>query len=265
MEIRGKSALVVGGASGMARATAEVLVREGAPLPGGGARTQELTLPGFQHDVCSSVHPLGAASPFFRTIPLERLGASWILPSAQLAHPLDDGRVAVLERSLDATASTLGPDGGAWLRLLEPLVARWSHLMEDVLAPPRWPPHPLLMARFGVNGIRSAAGLARGAFRGDAARALFAGIAAHSGSPLGTMPTAAFGLILAVAGHVVGWPFARGGSRVIIDALASHLQALGERLQASRARATGGPASAHHSISWLPCYKIIRSPAQKAI
>jgi len=227
-------AVVVGsGPNGLAAAIAlaqagrSVVVREQAEVIGGGLRTEALTLPGFLHDVCSTVHPLALSSPYFRTLPLAEHGLEWVHSPACLAHPFDDGSVALLERSLDATGETLGPDAHAWKRLLGPWARRWLVLAEDVLGPLEFPDHPLLLARFGLLGLRSAAGLAKGAFRGERARALFAGNAAHSMVPLTRSPTAAFGLTLAAAGHAVGWPIARGGSRSIADALASYLRSLG--------------------------------------
>ncbi|HEX9107513.1 MAG TPA: NAD(P)/FAD-dependent oxidoreductase [Longimicrobiales bacterium] len=215
----------------LARNGLSVLVLEAAPTPGGGARTQELTLPRFQHDVCSSVHPLGVSSPFLRTVPLQQLGVSWVDPPVLLAHPLGDGRVALLERALGTTAHSLGDDADAWIRLFQPFVAAAGPLLDDVLAPLRWPPFPLLMARFGWRGLRSAEHLAHGVFRGEAARALFAGIAAHSAAPLSGAGTASIGLVLAIAGHAYGWPFARGGSAAIVNALVEHLGALGGTIQ----------------------------------
>jgi phytoene dehydrogenase-like protein len=217
----------------LARAGLSVLVREARARPGGGASTAELTLPGFHHDVCSSVHPLGVGSPFFRTLPLHEFGLEWAHPDTPLAHPLGEGVVATLERDLTATAASLGEDGEAWVELFRPFVTRADDLMEDVLAPLRVPPHPLLMARFGLKGLRSAAGLARSLFRGDRARALFAGCATHSLAPLADSPTASFGLVLCVAGHAFGWPFARGGSQSITDALVSYLESLGGRVECS--------------------------------
>ena len=215
----------------LARHGLSVLVLEAERVPGGAARTEELTLPGFQHDVCSSVHPLAAASPFFHTIPLQQLGVTWIEPPVLLAHPLPQGRVALLQRAPGATAPSLGDDGDAWIRLFQPFLADAPHLLDDVLAPLRWPPFPLLMAHFGQHGLRSARHLARAHFHGAAARALFAGMAAHSGAPLSRPPTAAIGLLLAVAGHAYGWPFARGGSRVLVRALVEHLGALGGTIE----------------------------------
>ena len=215
----------------LARAGRSVLVREAAAEIGGGARSEELTLPGFVHDVCSAIHPLGVASPFLRTLPLSDHGLEWVHPETPLAHPLDDGTAMALERSVDATAEGLGEDADAYRRLIGPLVDDWSR-MEDALLGPvfRLPRHPLPLLRFGYHAARSAESAAR-AFRGERARALLAGCAAHSMLPLERAPSAAFGLVLLALAHVAGWPVARGGSRAIATALASHLRALGGEIE----------------------------------
>ncbi len=212
----------------LAAAGLRTVVREGQPNPGGGLRSEELTLPGFTHDVCSAVHPLALSSPFFRALPLGGAGLEWVHPPAPLAHPLDDGTAALLEPSVEATATGLGAGGAGWRTLHAPFVAAWDTFAGDVLAPLiRIPHHPVLMARFGLKALRSASGLARRALVGTAARALFAGNAAHSFLPLEARGTAAFGLLLGVAGHAVGWPIARGGSQRFADALIAHFRSLG--------------------------------------
>ena len=227
-------AVVVGaGPNGLAAAITlagagrSVLVLEAGATPGGGSRTAELTLAGFHHDVCSAVHPLALASPFLRDLSLERHGLEMVQPPAALAHPLDDGSAAVLERSLEATASSLGEDGAAWQRLVGPLARHGIDLAEAVLDPLRVPRHPLALANFGRNAIRAAAPLARARFRGQRARGLLGGVAAHSMLPLERMTTAGYGLLIAALGHTVGWPLPRGGSQAIIDALVAHLRELG--------------------------------------
>ena len=215
----------------LARAGLDVTVHEASEQLGGGARSAELTLPGFHHDLCSAVHPLAAGSPCFERYPVADFGLEWIHSPAALAHPLDDGTAVVLEQSLDATCANLGPDGEAWRRLFEPLVEAWPRLRHAVLGPPfRFPSDPLALARFGVSAMRPARELAESRFRGVRARALFAGIAAHSAVPLERFPSAAIGLVLAVAAHTVGWPLPRGGAQNISDALAGYLRSLGGKI-----------------------------------
>ncbi|HET7640105.1 MAG TPA: NAD(P)/FAD-dependent oxidoreductase, partial [Ktedonobacteraceae bacterium] len=211
----------------LARAGRSVLVLEAKDKIGGGSRSAELTLPGFLHDVCSAIHPLGVGSPFFRTVPLEQYGVEWIYPPVPLAHPFDDGTAALLERSIEATGATLGCDAGAYRKLMEPLAANWDKIADGILGPLRPPHHPFALARFGVHALHSARGLAESQFKGDLARGLFAGLAAHSIQPLEQPLTAAFGLMLGMLGHAVGWPLPRGGSQKIVDAMAAYLRVLG--------------------------------------
>ncbi len=232
----------------LARAGRSVLVREAAATIGGGMQTAEVTLPGFQHDICSAVLPLGVASPFFRTLPLEAYGLRWIYPPLALAHPFDDGTAATLERSLAATAATLGADATAYQNLMAPFVAGWGDLEGSLLGPLAVPRHPFALARFGLQAIRSADGLARGLFKDERARALFAGLAAHSIQALDQPATAAFGLVLGILGHAVGWPVAAGGSGQLANALASYLRALGGVIE------TGAPVAA---LAELPSARAI--------
>jgi phytoene dehydrogenase-like protein len=218
----------------LARAGRSVLVVEGGETLGGGLRTEELTLPGFRHDTCSAIHPLGVASPFMRSVPLEAHGVEWLYPPAPVAHPLDDGTAVMLERSLAETGTGLGPDGGAWRRLLGPFAAGADEVLDGILGPPRLPRHPHMLARFASVALRSAEGLARARFEGERARALLAGNAAHSMRPLDARATASFGLVLAMLGHAVGWPLARGGSGSIAGALASILRSLGGEIETGR-------------------------------
>jgi phytoene dehydrogenase-like protein len=215
----------------LAREGLSVLVREAAPVIGGGTRTEELLLPGHLHDVCSAVHPMGAASPFFRELPLAQHGLEWLHSPTLLAHPLDDGTAVTLERSLDAAADALGADGAAYHDLVAPFVQRWDDLLHDVMKPIRIPRQPFFMARFGRHALRSADGLVRASFRNDATRALFAAVAGHCMLPLDWKATASFGLMLCITGHAVGWPLARGGSRAIAQALAAHLRELGGEIE----------------------------------
>ncbi len=215
----------------LAQAGASVVVLEASDVIGGGTRTAELTLPGFAHDVCSAVHPMGVLSPFLRTLPLEAHGLRWIRPRASVAHPLDDGPAALLYRSLEATAAGLEDcDGPAYRQLLEPFLADPHGLLGDALGPLAVPRHPWTMLRFGLLGIRSAVGLAK-RFRGPRARALLAGCAGHSILPLDRLLTGALALMFLLCGHVDEWPVAAGGSQAIAQALASLLRSLGGRIE----------------------------------
>jgi phytoene dehydrogenase-like protein len=217
----------------LARAGASVVVIEHGDRSGGGTRSAELTLPGFVHDVCSAVHPLGVASPYLRSLPLEAHGLRWLHPEVPLAHPLDDGRAAVLLRDLDATAEALGDRG--WRRLMGPLVASWDGVLDSILGPILRPPrHPVALARFGIRALWPATTLAGRMLDGQLAPALFAGIAAHSVAALHRPLTAATGLVLGAAGHAAGWPVAAGGSQRIADAMVSYLTSLGGRLETGR-------------------------------
>jgi phytoene dehydrogenase-like protein len=219
----------------LARAGCSVLVIEAEDTAGGGCRSEELTLPGFVHDVCAAIHPLGAASPAFAGLPLADHGLEWAHPEAPAAHPLPDGRAAVLERSLDATAEGLGPDAGAWRRVVGPLVRDWDALTASILGPMlRVPRHPVTMARFGARAVWPARTLAARLFEGEAARGLFAGLAAHAILDLGSPLTSSFGLTFAASGNAVGWPAARGGSQKVADALVSYLRSLGGEVETGR-------------------------------
>jgi phytoene dehydrogenase-like protein len=219
----------------LAKAGCSVLVIEANATIGGGARSAQLTLPGFVHDVCSAVHPLAAASPFFKTLPLERSGLTWIQPEIPLAHPLDNGTAACLYRGVDSTANSLGTDSQSYRRLMLPLVQRWEKLVNEFLQPMlHFPRHPLALARFGIPAVVPATICANAFFRHEPARALFAGIAAHSFLPLETRGSSAFALVLGVAGHTVGWPIPRSGSQSIANSLGSYLYELGGKIQLNR-------------------------------
>jgi len=211
----------------LARAGKSVLVLEAKETIGGGTRSAELTLPGFVHDICSALHPLGIASPFFRDLPLAHYGLEWIQPPVCLAHPLDDGTAVLVEGTVIETAANLGSDAAAYCRLMGPLVTGWQGLLNDLLGPLRVPRHPLLMARFGLAGLMPAVALARRVFRGERARAVLAGMASRAMMPLSKPATASFGLVLAVVAHAIGWPMARGGSQRVADALGAYLRSLG--------------------------------------
>jgi phytoene dehydrogenase-like protein len=213
----------------LAKSGLRVQVYEAAATAGGGMRTQELTLPGVLHDVCSAVHPLGIASPVFQGFRLNHYGLEWIQPRYPLVHPLHDGKAAVLERDVAATANRLNQDAGPYRRLFETFARQSDVLLRDLLGPLHMPSHPFLYARFGLQALRSARGLAQGHFRTEPARALFAGMAAHSFLALNEPTSAAVGLMLGITGHAYGWPIPRGGSQSITAALlACFKEAAGE-------------------------------------
>jgi phytoene dehydrogenase-like protein len=215
----------------LARAGRSVLVREGGRTVGGSCRSAALTLPGFVHDVCSTVQALAVSSPVLKTIPLAEHGLEFAYPPAPVAQALDDGTAVVLERSVDRTADSLGADGPAYRRLMAPLAEHWDELSADLLGPLRVPRHPLRLSRFGLSAVRSARALAESWFDGQPARALIAGLAAHSIVPLEWAGSAAFGLVLGASAHAGGWPFARGGSQKLSDALASYFRSLGGTIE----------------------------------
>ena len=215
----------------LARAGLNTTLFEAAPTIGGGTRSAALTLPGFLHDICSAVHPLAVSSPAFASFPLAQHGLEWIHPPLPLAHPFDNGSAAILARSLEMTEAGLGRDGAAYRRAVAPLAHHWSDLVPMIQQPLlRWPAKPVLLARFGALALWPAATLARGLFRTEPARALFAGMAAHAVLPLEAMGSSAFGWVLAAAAHAVGWPIPRGGSQSIANALASYFESLGGRI-----------------------------------
>ena len=211
----------------LAQAGWKVTVFEAEPTIGGGARSAELTLPGFTHDICSAVHATAAASPFLRTLPLPQYGLEFIEPKAQLAHPFDDGTAAVVERSVEQTATGLGGDRATYARLFGGLVQNWPRLERAVLGPVTWPRHPISLAAFGLRALRPAERLARRLFVEPGTRALFGAISAHGMVPLDHALTAGFGLVLGAMAHVVGWVIPRGGAQKLTDALVAHLAALG--------------------------------------
>lgn len=234
-------AVVVGaGPNGLAAAIRlaqhrlSVLVLEANSTVGGSARSAELTLPGFTHDLCSAIHPLGLGSPFFRQLSLEKYGLSWIHPEVPLAHPLENGQVVVLRKSLSETAAELGGDKSAYEQLMSPMIAHWDTLASEFLQPLlHWPRAPIALARFGLMAIRPATTLAKAKFKLEPPRALFAGLAAHSFLALDEPFSAGFGLVLGLLGHAVGWPLPRGGSQSLANALAAHLRSLGGEIRTS--------------------------------
>ncbi|HXE34804.1 MAG TPA: NAD(P)/FAD-dependent oxidoreductase [Verrucomicrobiae bacterium] len=217
----------------LAQAGLQVDVLEAESTPGGAVRTLELTLPGFRHDFGAAVYPLGAGSPFFSSLPLADHGLEWIHSPAPLAHPLDDGTAVILERDLGAARESLGTDGRAWDNLMRPFVERWAEFAPEVLRPVSMiPRHPWLMARFGMVALQSAKGIA-GRFRDERTRALFAGLAAHSFLSLDEPLSGAFGMLMAVPAHAVGWPIPRGGAQSLTNALCGILSTFGSKVNTS--------------------------------
>jgi phytoene dehydrogenase-like protein len=214
----------------LAQAGKSVVVLECADTPGGGVRSAELTLPGFTHDICSSVYGMVVCSPFLRDLPLDQHGLDWVFPHAPLAHSMDDGTAVMLHQSVDETAASLGADGAGYRRLIGDLVPRWQDLMRDAFAPPGVPRNPIFFTKFGLRALRPATSLARGYFKTERGRALIAGLAAHSILPLEYLTTSAVALVLAVAGHARGWPFVRGGSQQLTSAMVRYLESLGGRV-----------------------------------
>ena len=235
----------------LAQAGRKVVVLEAEEIIGGGMRSAALTLPGFTHDVCAAVVPLALASPFFRTLPLAKHGLAFVHPDAPLAHPLDDGSAVILERSVEQTAAGLGRDARAYAHLFGPLARDWPKLEQLLLGALAFPRHPFAAARFGVNALLPAAGLARWKFRGDRARALFAGLAAHSVLPLEDSPSAAIGLVVGILAHASGWPLVRGGTQKLADALAAHFASLGGKIRTGSRIATLDEFPVAHSANPL--------------
>ncbi len=241
----------------LARAGLSVLVREGQRTVGGGVRSAFLTRPGFVHDLCSAVYPLAVGSPLLSALPLGAQGLEWVHPPYPLAHPFDDGTAVVLAPSIDETAQALEPDGARYRRLVAPFADRWRELSREVLAPPlHWPQHPRLLTRFATRAVRSARRLAETSFAGAPARALFAGLAAHASQPLECAGTAAFGLLLAAAGHAVGWPVARGGAQRLTDALVGYVRVLGGDV------VTGAPVETMQDVEGIRAVLCDMTPRQ---
>jgi phytoene dehydrogenase-like protein len=215
----------------IARAGRSVLLLEAAPVLGGGLRSAELTLPGFVHDICSSVHPMAVRSPVFTSMPLARHGLHWVEPPLMLAHPFDDERAAVLQRSLPATAEALAEDGPAYRALFERVMADWPRIEGAVTGPWQWPRHPFALAQFARRALGPVTRLARRQFARPDTRALFAGMAAHGMLPLEARPTAGVAMGLGLMAHVAGWSFPRGGAQALANALAAHLRDLGGTIE----------------------------------
>jgi phytoene dehydrogenase-like protein len=237
LEKRDYDAIIIGsGPNGLAAAILmqqqglSVLLIEGKNEIGGGLRTAELTLPGFKHDICSAVHPLAAASPYFETLPLAQHGLEYIYPEIAAAHPFDDGTAAVLLHSVEETAKLLGADEQAYLSLMKPVVKNWPLITADVLGPLHFPKHPLLMVQFGLPALTASTMLAK-RFKTKAGKGLIAGMAAHSIQPLSNLATSAIALVLMAQGHLKGWPVPKGGSQQIANALASYFTTIGGKIQ----------------------------------
>lgn len=230
-------AVVVGsGPNGLAAAILlqqhglQVLLIEGKDQIGGGLRTAELTLPGYQHDICSAIHPLAASSPYLQTLPLHQFGLEYIYPETAAAHPFDDGTAAILNSSLTNTAQLLGADVQAYQQLMHPLVDSWTGIAPNVLGPLSWPKHPVDMARFGLKGLQPATVLAK-LFKTTYARGLWAGMAAHAIQPLTNYATSAVAMVLLIQAHLKGWPLPKGGSQAIANAMAGYFISLGGQME----------------------------------
>jgi phytoene dehydrogenase-like protein len=216
----------------LAQARLRVLLLEANSGVGGGARSAELTLPGFVHDFCSAIHPLAIGSPFFRDLPLDDYGLVWIQPPFPLAHPLDNGTAVVLKRSIAETADDLKSDGAAYRKLTEPLLRNWEILADEFLQPMlHFPRHPFVLAQFAKRGLRSACAVAQSCFGQEPAKALFGGLAAHSFLRLDQLPSSAFALVLGLFGHAVGWPMPRGGTQTLTKAFAGYFRSLGGEIR----------------------------------
>lgn len=214
----------------LAQAGLTVAIYEGKDTIGGGMRSSQLTLPGFIHDICSTVYPFASGSPFFRSLPLEKHGLQWIHPHAPLAHPFDDGSAALLERSILNTTQYLGIDASAYTKLMQPLADIWDQLEHDLYRPLHFPRFPVSLARFAFLGSRSAENLVNSRFKEEKARSLFLGLAAHANMKLNQPLTAAFGLVLGMLGHLYGWPLSSGGSCNLANALSSYFFSLGGKI-----------------------------------
>ena len=214
----------------LAQAGKSVAVFEANEEIGGGVRSAALTLPDFVHDICSAVYPLAIGSPFFRSLPLAQHGLEWIQPPAALAHPFDDGTAIVVERSISETAAQLAFDANSYEKLVGQFAADWDNLSHDLVGPIRWPNHPLKVVQFGILALQPAKRFAERRFRHERTQALFAGLAAHSMLPLENWGTAAFGLVLGITAHALGWPIVRGGAQRLSDALTSYLRSLGGKV-----------------------------------
>ncbi len=233
-----------------------VLILEAAETAGGGVRSGQLTLPGFTHDICSAVHPLAVSSPFFRMLPLEDHGLKWIYPKVDCAHPFDDGSAVFLENSVDYTADALLADSKLYRKIMSPLVRNWDQLISEILAPLHIPSHPFPLLNFGYRGQNSVVNFSQRHFNDYRTCGLFAGLAAHSILPLEKPLTLAVGLVLAAAGHAVGWPFPEGGSQYLARALISYFKSLGGSL------ITSNPVKSFNELPKATVYLFDVTPKQ---
>jgi phytoene dehydrogenase-like protein len=240
----------------VARAGLAVCVLEANERIGGGVRTEEFTLPGFLHDVCSAIHPMAILSPFFQKLHLKQWGLQWIFSPAALAHPLPDGSAAILYNDINRTVESLGNDADKWRKLFTPFTHTPFSFFSEILRPIRIPRKPFLMARFGQLALRSCVDIIESNFSHQHARALFAGCAGHSSLALQARGSAAFGLALAIAGHAVGWPLPAGGSQKIADALAACLQSSGGEIT------TGHKVNSLRDLPQARCYIFDVTPRQ---
>jgi len=236
-DLKSYDAIIIGsGPNGLAAAITlqrqglSTLLVEGADTVGGGMRTKELTLPGFKHDVCSAIHPMALGSPFMRSLPLEDFGLAFKIADFQVSQPLDSGRAVVLHQDMKLMQQELGQDYNAYQTLLSPFVKNWDSLSKDLLGPLRFPKNPLLMAKFGLSGLRSAHAIAD-RFQTVEAKALWSGLVAHGILPFNKLSTAAIGMVLGTLGHQVGWPIPVGGSQAIADSMLAYYESLGGELQ----------------------------------
>jgi phytoene dehydrogenase-like protein len=208
-----------------------VLMLEANEEPGGGVRSEALTLPGFVHDTGSAVHPLGMASPFLRRLPLEKYGLSWIQPEVPMGHPLDEGEGVLLYRSIEQTALQLGEDARAYRQLMQPSVANWDEIAETFLGPLRFPRHPIKLSGFALRAASPMSWLSKVFFKEAGSRALLAGLAAHSMLPMSKFASSGVGMVLGTLAHKVGWPLPRGGAMNLSGALHSHFLELGGEIR----------------------------------
>lgn len=240
----------------LAKAGYRVIVFEAGESVGGGTRTAELTLAGFLHDVCSSVHPLAHNSSFFNSLPLSSFGLEWVFPTIAAAHPFDDNSAAFISRSFGESTESLKEDGERYKKIIQPLLDDWDKMSGDILAPLRIPDHPFLLVKFGLKAIQSASGFIRRNFEGERARSLFAGMAAHSMQSLDNILTASFGLILLILAHKTGWPFPRRGSQKIADSMKEYFFSLGGELK------TGTTITSMEELPDAKTYLFDITPAQ---